>query len=112
VSQLLPPNPRFTKSSVQRRWGSIVSVVSILYNSNGKPYVDFKHETGTIFTVWLSREFFRAFRGLIPEGYEAYHLDGNRSNLDPTNLDVRPRSKAKSKFRLATIPRGGLPPAA
>ena len=90
----------------------MVSVVPILYNSNGKPYVDFKHETGTIFTVWLSREFFRAFRGLIPEGYEAYHLDGNRANLDPTNLDVRPRSKAKSKFRLATIPRGGLPPAA
>jgi len=90
----------------------MVSVVPILYNPNGKPYVEFEHESGTTFVAWLSREFYRAFRGHIPEGYEAYHLDGNRSNLNPANLDIRPKARAKSKFRLAKTPRGGLPPAA
>ena len=90
----------------------VVEVVPILYNPNGKPYVEFEHESGTTFVAWLSREFYRAFRGHIPEGYEAYHLDGNRSNLNPANLDIRPKARAKSKFRLAKTPRGGLPPAA
>lgn len=59
--------------------------------------------------VWWSREIYRAFRGIIPEGYETYHLDGDRSNLDLANLDARPKPRSKSKFRLATTPRRGLP---
>ncbi len=62
--------------------------------------------------MWLLREFFRAFRGLIPENFEAYAVDGNRSNLSPSNLDVRPKAGIRSKFRLNLMPKSGWPPAA
>ncbi len=80
----------------------------IEYNPNGKPFVHFVHDqAGTDFKLWLTREFYRAFRGAIPDGYEAFHVDGNRANLKPSNLDIRPRSRVKSRFRLPTAPRGG-----
>jgi len=87
------------------------SVVSISYNRNGKPYIEFDHEAGTTFIAWLSRTFYEAFRGSIPDGYEVYHLDGNRANLVPSNLRIRAKGGFTSKFKLAA-PKGGFPPAA
>lgn len=78
----------------------------IEYNSNGKPYFRGVHdEAGTDFHPWLTREIYRAFRGVVPDGYEAFHVNGNRANLKPSNLEIRPRSRVKSRFRLPTAPR-------
>ena len=113
VHKHLPPDVHLCEDGtvVHIDEAGMVSVVPILYNPNGKPYVEFEHESGTTFMVWLSREFYRAFRGHIPEGYEAYHLDGNRANLVPSNLRIRAKGGFTSKFKLAA-PKGGCPPAA
>jgi hypothetical protein len=104
-----------------REDGTVVSIditgalhpMPIEYNSNGKPYVRFVHdEAGTQFKVWLTREFYRAFRGAIPDCYEAFHVDGNRANLKPSNLEIRPKSRTKSRFSAAHAPRGGSLPSA
>jgi hypothetical protein len=84
--------------------------VDISFNSNGRPYIEFFDDSGKRFQVWLLREFYRAFRGVIPENHEVYALDGNRANLRPANLAIRQKTSRRSTFRLA--PRNGLPPAA
>jgi hypothetical protein len=103
-----------------REDGTVVSIddtgavhpMPIEYNSNGKPYVRFVHdEAGTDFHLWLTREIYRAFRGVVPDGYEAFHVDGNRANLKPSNLEIRPKSRSKSRFRLPPRSAGGPPSA-
>jgi hypothetical protein len=55
--------------------------------------------------------FYRALRGIVPDGYEAFHVDGNRANLKPSNLEIRPKSRSKSRFRLPPGSIGGPPSA-
>ncbi len=78
----------------------------IEYNENGRPFIRFIHdEPGRDFKLWLTREFYQAFCGVIPEGYEAFHIDGNRANLQATNLGIRPKPRSRSRFRLPTPPK-------
>jgi HNH endonuclease len=118
VSTLIPYLP---DNVHLREDGTVVSIddagtvhpMPIEYNSNGKPYVRFVHdEAGTDFHLWLTREFYRAFRGVMPDGYEAFHVDGNRANLKPSNLEIRPKSRTKSRFSAAHAPKGGSLPSA
>ena len=85
--------------------------VDIRYNTNGRPYIEFFDDSGKRFQVWLLREFFRAFRGVIPENHEVYAIDGNRANLRPANLAIRPKAATRSLFKLSP-PKNGPPPAA
>ena len=107
---------RILATTSPREDGTVVSIddtgavhpMPIEYNSNGKPYVRFVHdEAGTDFHLWLTREIYRAFRGVVPDGYEAFHVDGNRANLKPSNLEIRPKSRSKSRFRLPPRSTGG-----
>ena len=84
--------------------------VDIRFNSNGRPIIEFLDGAGKRFQVWLLREFYRAFRGVIPENNDVYALDGSRANLRPANRAIRPKTARRSTFRLA--PKNGLPPAA
>ena len=84
--------------------------VDIRFNSNGRPYIEFFDGAGKRFQVWLLREFYRAFRGVVPENHEVYAIDGNRANLRPANLAIRPKAATRSTFKLA--PKNGPPPAA
>ena len=85
--------------------------VAIRYNPNGRPYIELFDDSGKRFQLWLLREFFRAFRGIIPENHEVHAIDGNRANLRPENLAIRPKAATRSLFKLCP-PKNGLPPAA
>jgi len=84
--------------------------VAIRYNTNGRPYIELFDDSGKRFQLWLLREFYRAFRGVIPENHEAYAIDGNRANLRPANLAIRPKTATRSLFKLCP-PKNGPPPA-
>jgi hypothetical protein len=114
-------SPRILATTSPREDGTGVSIdatgavhpMPIEYNSNGQPYLRVVHdEAGTDFHLWLSREICHAFRGGVPDGYRAFHVDGNRANRKPSNLEIRPKSRSKSRFRLPPKSKGGQPTSA
>jgi hypothetical protein len=94
IHSFLPPNVRLMEDGTVRRVkdDGTDELVEVSYNSNGRPFLEFRGKSEGKFSLWLMRAFYEGFRGPIPTGCEVCAIDGNRANLKPSNLTVRPKS--------------------
>ena len=77
-----------------------LEIFEISYNVNGRPHIEFGDDPKKPFLLWLTREFFRGFKGSITTGCEVFHVDGNRSNLRPSNLALRAKTDSRGPLRI------------